>query len=57
MQMVHAALRVDLGFVCARCICELCALYDVKVVVCRVAAGVPFCANRSALMMLVYVNP
>ena len=57
MQMVHAALRVDLGFVCTRCICELCALYDVKVVVCRVAAGVPFGANRSALMMSVYFNP
>lgn len=57
MQMVYAALRVDLWVVCARCICELCAFYDVEVVVCRVAAGVPFSANRSALRVLVYVNP
>jgi hypothetical protein len=51
MQVVHTALRVDLWFVGARCICELRALYDVEIIVCSVAAGVPFGANRSALMV------
>jgi hypothetical protein len=45
--MMYTALSIDLCFVRSRCICELRALYDMEVVVCCVAAGVPFGANCS----------
>jgi hypothetical protein len=50
---MYTALGIDLCFVRSRRICELRALYDMEVVVCCMAAGVPFGANCSAYVVLV----
>jgi len=45
MKMVHAALRIDFGFISARSVGELRAGDDVEVVVGGVPACVAFCAD------------
>ena len=48
VKMVHAALRVDFRLIRAGGVCELSPFQDVEVVIGGVAAGVAFCAYRSA---------
>jgi hypothetical protein len=51
--MMHAALRIDLGFVGTGRVGELRAREDVEVVVGGMAAGVAFCAYGCAWGVLV----